>query len=226
MGGMNYHVRIVSDDGVRWIARIRHSNATSPPPGLRDRIIRSEIATLAHLAKTNIRAPRGHGYALQGGDNPVGVGYILLDDMPGVLDLSKASSQQTTKLISHIADMYLELQKFPFTKIGCLCQSGPQQVDAFARECLTDFKRDMMHPIGPFNSLHDYYKATIDLFLDLIHRQEILTDNAVEHYLMYRYLLWTVSQRPIRSHQAVLSLSISRTPTIKATIFSSMRNTT
>lgn len=31
MGGMNYHVEIVFEDGVVWLARIRRFNATSPP---------------------------------------------------------------------------------------------------------------------------------------------------------------------------------------------------
>jgi len=39
MGGMNYHIEVSFDDGMKWIARIRRFNATSPPVALRDYII-------------------------------------------------------------------------------------------------------------------------------------------------------------------------------------------
>ncbi|THV71301.1 hypothetical protein D6D28_04537 [Aureobasidium pullulans] len=38
MGGMNIHVNVEFQDGVTWLARIRRSNATSPPPVVRDYI--------------------------------------------------------------------------------------------------------------------------------------------------------------------------------------------
>lgn len=47
MGGMNYHVEIIFEDGITWIARIRRFNATSPPAALRDYILQSEILTRA-----------------------------------------------------------------------------------------------------------------------------------------------------------------------------------
>ena len=140
-----------------------------------------------------------HHHALDGDHNPVGVGFILMDDMPGqVLDLSKASPQQRKKVISQIADIYIELHRHPLENIGCLIQPKSRWIGAFARECLTDFEHGRMHPLGPFDSLYDYYKATIHLLLSLIHRQEILTDNAVEAFLMFRYLLGKVPA-PVQS---------------------------
>lgn len=41
MGGMNYHVEIIFEDGITWIARIRRFNATSPPAALRDYILQN-----------------------------------------------------------------------------------------------------------------------------------------------------------------------------------------
>ncbi|OKL63650.1 hypothetical protein UA08_00075 [Talaromyces atroroseus] len=58
MGGMNYHIEIQFEDGVSWLARIRRVNVTSPPPNLRAHIMRSEIATLQFLRKTNVPAPK------------------------------------------------------------------------------------------------------------------------------------------------------------------------
>lgn len=45
MGGMNCHIEILFADGVRWLARIRRSNATSLSPDLRD-YMRSEVVIL------------------------------------------------------------------------------------------------------------------------------------------------------------------------------------
>lgn len=83
MGGMNYHIELRFEDGVIWIARVRRFNATSPPSALRDYIISSEVATLKFLEKTQIPAPNVHDFALEGADNPVGVGFILMDKLPG-----------------------------------------------------------------------------------------------------------------------------------------------
>ena len=49
MGGMNYHIEVTFEDGVKWIARIRRSNAASPPAVLRDYILKSEVASLQFL---------------------------------------------------------------------------------------------------------------------------------------------------------------------------------
>jgi hypothetical protein len=54
MCGMNLHIRIVFEDEICWLARIRCSKATSPSPELRDRICEIEIQTLVFLETTNI----------------------------------------------------------------------------------------------------------------------------------------------------------------------------
>ncbi|KAF7630233.1 hypothetical protein AFLA_010860 [Aspergillus flavus NRRL3357] len=82
MGGMNYHIEILFDDGFRWLARIRRFNATSPPPELRDYIMRSEVATLQFLSQTKVTAPKVFDYGPHG-QTLVGVGYILMEKLPG-----------------------------------------------------------------------------------------------------------------------------------------------
>ncbi|GAB7349907.1 hypothetical protein MBLNU459_g0596t1 [Dothideomycetes sp. NU459] len=120
---MNIHIRIRFRDGLKWIARIRRHNATSPPSDLRDYTIQSEIATLVILAKTTLPTPKMRGYALQGEDNPVGVGYILMGDMPGKpLEWSLASASQRRRVIDQLANFSIELHRFSFDKIGCLDQ--------------------------------------------------------------------------------------------------------
>ncbi|PIG87299.1 hypothetical protein AARAC_010442 [Aspergillus arachidicola] len=86
MGGMNYQIEILFDDGVRWLARIRRFNATSPPPDLRDYIMRSEVATLQFLSKTKVSAPKIFDYGLHG-QTPVGVRDFLRASIELNMDL-------------------------------------------------------------------------------------------------------------------------------------------
>ncbi|KEQ59546.1 uncharacterized protein M437DRAFT_78000 [Aureobasidium melanogenum CBS 110374] len=177
MGGMNLHVRIIFEDKVCWIARIRRSNATSPPSELRDRIFMSEIQTLLFLQTTNIPTPKVWDYALEGPENPVRVGYILMDCMPGKsLDRFSLSEEGRDKIIAQIADIYLQLREFPFDRIGSIEQADEKHVGPLARECFTDFTDSGIRPLGPFSDLQSYYKASIQLLLDLIHRGEIHAD--------------------------------------------------
>jgi hypothetical protein len=189
MGGMNLHIRIVFEDEICWLARIRRSNATSPPPELRDRILGIEIQTLLFLEKTSIPTPKVWGYALEGQGNPVRVGYILMDCMPGkVLDWPSTSEERRRKIITQLADVYMQLHRFPFDQIGSIEQADEKRVGPLARECLTDFTNSGMRPLGPFPDLQIYYRASIQLLLDLIHRGEIYADRPVDAYLLYRYL--------------------------------------
>jgi hypothetical protein len=80
---MNYHIEVVFEDGVIWIARIRRFNATSPPPEIRDYIVRSEVVTLRFLEQTDVPAPKVFDFALEEDiGNSVGVGYILIEKLP------------------------------------------------------------------------------------------------------------------------------------------------
>src|ERR1700761_2018525 len=104
MGGMNYHLEVGFDDGTVWMARIRRFNATSPPPSLRDYIIKSEVSSLKYLERTSIPAPRVFDYALEGSNNPVGVGFMLAEKMPGSsLRWSIASSHERNKVVKQLA---------------------------------------------------------------------------------------------------------------------------
>ena len=106
MGGMNYHI---FRDGVSWLARICRFNATSPPTALRDYILQSEVATLRFLQKTNVLAPQVFDFALEGKDNPVGVGYILMEKMAGSsLRWASASPEQRQKVMNQLVDVFIE----------------------------------------------------------------------------------------------------------------------
>lgn len=190
MGGMNYHIDVRFDDGVTWIARVRRCNATSPPTALRDYIIQSEVATLKFLEQTNVLAPKVYDFAFARADNPVGVGFILMEKLSGKsLRWSVATPQQKERVMNQLADVFIELRKFPFRLLGSLDDSGHSQVGAFARESLTDFEQSKMITSGPFSSLKEYHLASLNLILDMIIREELYSQRAVDAYLIHRFLI-------------------------------------
>ncbi|KAL2887601.1 udp-n-acetylmuramate--l-alanine ligase [Ceratocystis lukuohia] len=190
MGGMNYHFELHFDDGVKWVARIRRFNTTSPPKPVRDYIFQSEVATLMFLEQTNVPVPKVYDFMLEHPDNPVGVGFILMEKVPGKsLRWCSATQKQRDKVMNQLADAFIELRKHPFDLLGSLDSPGKPHVGAFARESLTDFKQSEMHPSGPFSSLEEYHKSSVQLVLDLIVREELYSQKAVDAYLIHRYLL-------------------------------------
>lgn len=82
MGGMNYHIEILFEDGISWLARIRRLNATSPPSDVRDYIMRSEVSTLQFLSETKVPVPRVFDFDFDEA-NPIGVCYILMEKLLG-----------------------------------------------------------------------------------------------------------------------------------------------
>lgn len=190
MGGMNYHIEIVFEDGVRWLARIRRLNATSPPPELRNYIMKSEVATLKYLETTAVLALKLFNYAFEGDGNPIRDGYMLIEKLPGTsLRWSTASSQQRTKVMEGLAKAYIELQKVPFSKIGCLENPSSLQIGPLARESLTDLDASGMITLGPYSSIEEYYNASIRLTPDLIIRNQLYVDRSVDAYFIHRFLL-------------------------------------
>ncbi|VUC29426.1 unnamed protein product [Clonostachys rosea] len=190
MGGMNYHVPITFDDGIIWIARIRRFNASSPPANLRDHIIKSEVATLMFLQNTKVLVPKVYDFALEGPSNPVGVGFILMEKIPGKsLRWSIISAEQKKNVMKGIADVFIELQKHPFDLFGCLDKPGAADVGSFARESLTETVQPILSAIGPFSNLSEYHESSIKLILKLILQEEMYSQQSLDAYLIHRFLL-------------------------------------
>ncbi|KAJ3579493.1 hypothetical protein NPX13_g1070 [Xylaria arbuscula] len=191
MGGMNYHIGIRFDDGVEWIARIRRFNATSPPPELRDYIIQSEVAALKFLEKTTVPAPRVFDFALESAENPVGVGYILMEKLPGksLRWGYNVTQEQKVRMMGQLADIYIELRKYPFDSLGSLINPPNPKVGAFARESLTDFDQSIMRTLGPLSSWKQYHELSLQLTIDLIVRRELYSLQSVDAYLIHKFLL-------------------------------------
>ncbi|KAJ6781368.1 hypothetical protein PWT90_10439 [Aphanocladium album] len=158
MGGMNYHVEIMFEDGCVWFARIRRLKATSPPRAVRDYILTSEVATLMFLDKTIVPASGVYGYAREHSDNLVGIGYILMEKLPGKpLDWPAATPDQGRKVMDQLADLQIEVSKHPLPALGSLNTPGSAEVGGFAHEMLlsvTGSWLDLVPKLTPGNP-HD-----------------------------------------------------------------------
>ncbi|KAL5344008.1 hypothetical protein BJX70DRAFT_393430 [Aspergillus crustosus] len=183
MGGMNYHIEILFEDGIRWMARFRRTNATSPPPELQDYIMRSEVATLRFLRQTKVPVPRVFGFSCSN-SNP-----------------SMATPEQCKKVIGQLADIYIELKAHPFLQTGSLHNpESLHEVGPFARESLTVYHGSEMEALGPFPSTEKYFNAHIRLVLDLIAREEMYVNQPVNAYLIHRFLLDNVPEACSQRH--------------------------
>ncbi|KAK5998446.1 hypothetical protein PT974_00825 [Cladobotryum mycophilum] len=193
MGGMNYHIEITFNDGVQWMARIRQADATSPPPKVRDYIMKSEIATYMFLEKTKLPAPKLFDYAFEGDPgNQVGVCYMFIEKLPGTTNIGlihDASNADKIKIMNQIADSYIELHKHPFKQLGSLALDKKPTVGPFTRDQGIDFERDLMRPIGPCSSLNEHRTSQLKLILDLTLRGEMYARRPIDGYLLHRYLL-------------------------------------
>ncbi|KAH6894540.1 hypothetical protein B0T10DRAFT_558666 [Thelonectria olida] len=150
MGGMNYRIGVRFDHGITWITRICKFNAKSPPAALRDYIIESEVAILVFLEQTRVPALEVYDFALEYLGNPVGVGFILMEELPGMsLRCFIETQQQRKKAVDQLKDTFSELHKYPFNVLGSLDNPGASQVDAFAQESLTNFVQSEMLTSGP-----------------------------------------------------------------------------
>src|SRR3569833_2002909 len=137
MGGMNYHIEVSFDDGMKWIARIRRFNATSPPVALRDYIIKSEVATLKFLELTDLPSPRVYDFASENANNPVGVSHILMEKLLGKsLRWALATQKQKKNVMNQLADIFVELHKYPFDLLSSLDHPSDTHISALARESL------------------------------------------------------------------------------------------
>jgi hypothetical protein len=191
MGGMNYHIPVNFVDGVTWLCRIRRRNVTSTPLAHQNRLILSEVATYGFLSKTRIPVPAIHDYAIDSPSNPIGVGYILMDKVAGKpLSACVLTDDNRKHILSQLADVFIALKQHPFYEIGCLLDPDDLSVGPVLEETMVDADDDSnLCLMGPFKLSLEYRTTSIKLQIELIIRGESFTDNAVDAYLVHRFIL-------------------------------------
>jgi hypothetical protein len=111
-GGMNLHVDVKFEDGKTWIARFRLLRINRPPTEKVNLDRMCEVAVYQCLRGTSIPTPKVFAYGLDDDlDNPVGVGYILMEKVSGhPMDWSQATTAQKLHVFRQMKDIYLQLE--------------------------------------------------------------------------------------------------------------------
>ncbi|KAI9147406.1 Protein kinase-like domain protein [Paramyrothecium foliicola] len=205
MGGQNCHAEIKFEDGVVWIARFRLSSAISPPTEVRDYVLQSEATTMQFLERhTRIPSPRVFDWACESDPtNTIGVGYILMEKMPGTpLDWQSATAIQKEKIVRQLAEIMLEIERHPFDQLGSLITTvtsgdttsnvtavSQMQLGGLAQHS-TFRSGEGGRPLGPFHSSQDAFRALVEAHLRMIVAGEIGTaENALDVFLAHRFRL-------------------------------------
>ena len=161
-GGFNLHVDIKFNDGIVWIARFRLLKINRPSIGKINFDRLSEVAVYSRLRQTTIPVPVVYDFALDGNvDNPVGMGYILLQKLSGhQMDWNDASTEQKNRIFRQLRDTYLEIEKIPQPSIGRPIFTGNQTHDIQVGPNF--FEYDATGSVfrrGPFSTSSEWYKA-------------------------------------------------------------------
>ncbi|KAI1387719.1 uncharacterized protein F4822DRAFT_430466 [Hypoxylon trugodes] len=187
-GGQNCHLDIEFEDGVVWIVLLSFEDPLLPPASAQRHIFLSEVATLKFLAQTSVPIPRVHSYQLEYPDNPVGTSYVLMSKLEGSpLDWNEASPQQRIKVMEQLADIFLELEKYPIWLMGSPIPSdfldNEIKVGGFVREPWFETPE---RGLGHFSTLEAAYIAIINWHLQAFDGREI-AKLPVDNYLSFKW---------------------------------------
>lgn len=192
IGSIHLHFELCFEDGVTWLVRVRRENAKTPPPLVRDGMIKSEVATLQFLQHTkNLPTPIVYGYALEGDDdNEVGVGYILMQKLPGTrLNWKSANQAQRSQVMAGLAEVYIALEQRSAVQMGSLNTPRRDDVGAFSLPESSTIVRDRKRSLGPYSEVANYYEEAVRHTLGLIAQKEKYNTQLLDAFLIHRFLL-------------------------------------
>lgn len=186
MGNANYHAWLTFDDGDQWLLRTPITTFSDFPDDMTEYFVASEYATLKFLEPTNVPAPKVFGYGLASDkDNVIGVSYLLMECLPGEPlhdnELLGADTPQRRGLLAQIADILIEISKYPVSLAGSLMvNDGHSHVSMMASNRFIH-----LDLLGPFSCASDYFTAVSEQYLDLIADGQLHTRYPVEAFAFY-----------------------------------------
>ncbi|KAJ5718543.1 hypothetical protein N7488_004189 [Penicillium malachiteum] len=195
MGGANYHARIRFESGAVWLMRVPRTNG-SLPQSLIDHLVRSEYATLKFLESTQVPAPRVYDYAIaEEQNNKIGVSYIFMEEMPGrpwnqqgSPGKETADNEDKEKIWSGLADILIELERYPFPKGGSLLPGSSGSCLEPVVGALASERFLVLSPAGPYDTAKEYYASFMEQNMVLIADGQLFTSFPVNAYLVFLYL--------------------------------------
>ncbi|OCL02124.1 hypothetical protein AOQ84DRAFT_305296 [Glonium stellatum] len=201
MGCANYHAWILFEDGEKWLVRTPRTGFSDTPIELVEYLVASEYATLKFLESTKVPAPKTFGFSLASDPmNRVGVNYLLMQELSGKPYRSHdATIEQKHRVLGQLADILIELSKYPLQKAGSLLlRDGKIHVSAIASNRFVS-----LGCYGPFDNAFDYFMNTAEQYLDLIADGQLYYEYPMEAFLFYKIL-----------RQHAMDLSVNESPGI------------
>jgi hypothetical protein len=188
--------------------KIRLRQVSSPPLEVRDYIHQSEVATMMFLqSRTRVPVPKVVDWSTESDrENDVGLGYILMGKVQGKpLNWQKLTEQQKEKIMQQLADIFLEIERHPYDRIGSLMPSGSEgmgfEIQGIAHHSTFDMAELKGRPLGPFDTSAEAARALVEHYLGMIEGGEIdcgyLDDVRLAHQLRLDVVdrLWQGQQR-------------------------------
>jgi hypothetical protein len=197
MGSFNICIDLDFSDGATWLARFRLLNFTRPSVEKTNFDRMSEVAVYRLLAQTSIPAPVIYHFALDGDENnSVGLGYILMEKLPGQpMDWLKASTTQKNHVFRQMTDIYFEIEKVPQMQIGRpVLSPHKSRMVTEVGACYFDYgQQGECIPHGPFSSSTEWYMSCLLHRRDLIMRGEVGTSARDDAFCVNQYLFNSIS---------------------------------
>lgn len=186
MGCANYHGWLIFDNGDQWMVRIPRTGFSDVPPELVDYLVASEYATLKFLEPTKVPAPKPFAYGRASDpSNRVGVSYLMMQALPGKpFYASEASPDQKKSVIQQVADILVEISRYPLPLLGSLVMKD-DQVDISA---VASNRFVALNTYGPFKTTLDYVTSIIDQYMELIADGQLHHEHPLEAFLFYHFL--------------------------------------
>ncbi|KAK8029424.1 hypothetical protein PG993_010715 [Apiospora rasikravindrae] len=175
---------------------VRLQRNSSPPLEVRDYILRSEAITMFYLQQhTHLPTPKIFDWACEADpENCARIGYILMEKMDATpLNWQAATGEQKETIMQQLADIFIEIEKHPFTTMGSLatCDGNIADIPGLA---LPYVFRPEAGPLGPFTSPLEWSKAIIESYLSIMADGEIDANLRTEVYLYHRFRLEAVGR--------------------------------
>ncbi|KAK4686915.1 uncharacterized protein P7C73_g3197, partial [Tremellales sp. Uapishka_1] len=201
-GGMNIHIPVTFDDGVRWLARIRQTRFDPLCGEEMQIILTSEVETMKALRRMSALVPEAImplPPRARAENTDERLGYFFVELVPGIpcgapLTSGNLTKSQIDTTIADFAKFQITISKAAFEAIGSVIPSAESNVSRVGPLYSIDICTRGGPFLGPFHSNRERYLTSINHVLRLIHMGVLYDDHPVPPYLFHLELRRLVSE--------------------------------